>query len=359
MKYETDNDSKFEMLLGRIGKPDQAARTRALERQLQLTKPTGSLGRLEELSVWLAGIYGTEFPRVTGKAVIVCAGDHAVTLEGVSAYPSEVTPAMVINFLRGGAAVNAIAGVVDARVIVLDVGVNADLPEHPNLISNKIRRGAGNIMRESAMTREEAIRAILAGADAAARAIGDGANLLAAGDMGIGNTTPSAALTAWFTGLEPRTVTGRGTGADDTMLEKKIRTIELTLERLRKLEPKDALEVLAQIGGLEIAAMAGIMLECAASRIPVVIDGYIAGAAALVASKLEPKSVAFMTASHVSQELGHIVQLRYLKLEPLFDYGLRLGEGTGALLAFPVLEAAARTLSEMATFAEASVPDRE
>jgi nicotinate-nucleotide--dimethylbenzimidazole phosphoribosyltransferase len=350
---------ELETLFARIGEPNQAARTRVLERQAQLTKPTGSLGRLEELSVWLAGILVTEKPEISQKAVIVCAGDHDVTLEGVSAYPSEVTPAMVMNFLRGGAAVNAIAGVVNARVFVLDVGVNADLPEHPQLISNKIRRGSGNIVRESAMTRDEATRAILAGADAAARAIHDGANLLAAGDMGIGNTTPSAALTAWFTGLEPRAVTGRGTGADDAMLEKKIRAIELTLERLRKLEPKDALEVLAEIGGLEIAAMAGVMLECAASRIPVVIDGFIAGAAALVAAQLEPKSVAFMSASHVSQEPGHIAQLAHLKLEPLFDYGLRLGEGTGALLAFPVLEAAARTLSEMATFAEASVPDRE
>jgi nicotinate-nucleotide--dimethylbenzimidazole phosphoribosyltransferase len=350
---------ELEMLLARISEPDHAARTRALERQTQLTKPTGSLGRLEELSVWLAGIFGTEKPSISAKAVIVCAADHGVTLEGVSAYPSEVTPAMVMNFLHGGAAVNAIAKTVNARVRVLDVGVNADLPERSDLISNKIRRGTGNIVRESAMTLDEAIRAILAGANAATQAIQDGANLLAAGDMGIGNTTPSAALTAWFTGLEPRAVTGRGTGADDATLEKKIRAIELALERLRTLGPKDALEVLAEIGGLEIAAMAGIMLECAASRIPVVVDGFIAGAAALVAAQLEPKSVAFMTASHVSQEPGHIAQLRFLKLEPLFDYGLRLGEGTGALLAFPVIEAAARTLSEMATFAEASVPDRE
>jgi nicotinate-nucleotide--dimethylbenzimidazole phosphoribosyltransferase len=353
MKYE------LETLLARISEPDQAARTRALERQSQLTKPTGSLGKLEDLSVLLAGIYGTELPRVNGKAVIVCAGDHAVTLEGVSAYPSEVTPAMVMNFLHGGAAVNAIASVVDARVFVLDVGVNSDLPEDPNLISSKVRRGAGNIVRESAMTRDEATRAILAGASAAARAIQDGANLLAAGDMGIGNTTPSAALTAWFTGLKPRVVTGRGTGADDATLEKKIRAIELALERVRTLEHLDALGILAELGGLEIAAMAGVMLEAAVSRVPVVVDGFIAGAAALVASKLEPKSVAFMTASHVSQEPGHIAQLKHLNLEPLFDYRLRLGEGTGALLAFPVLEAAARTLSEMATFAEASVPDRE
>jgi nicotinate-nucleotide--dimethylbenzimidazole phosphoribosyltransferase len=352
-------NDELQTLLARIGEPNQAARTRALERQAQLTKPTGSLGRLEELSVWLAGILFTEKPEISQKAVIVCAGDHGVTLEGVSAYPSEVTPAMVMNFLHGGAAVNAIAGVVDARVFVLDVGVNSDLLEHPKLFSNKIRCGAGNIVHESAMTRDEATRAILGGADAASRAIRDGANLLAAGDMGIGNTTPSAALTAWFTGLEPRVVTGRGTGANDETLEKKIRAIELALERVRTLEQLDALGILAEIGGLEIAAMAGVMLECAASRIPVVIDGFIAGAAALIAAQLEPKSVAFMTASHVSQEPGHIAQLRHLKLEPLFDYGLRLGEGTGALLAFPVLEAAARTLSEMATFAEASVPDRE
>jgi nicotinate-nucleotide--dimethylbenzimidazole phosphoribosyltransferase len=352
-------NDKLQTLLARIGEPDQAARTRALERQSQLTKPTGSLGRLEELSVWLAGIFGTEKPEITEKAVLVCAADHGVTLEGISAYPSEVTPAMVMNFLHGGAAVNAIAKTVNAWVFVLDVGVNADLPEHSMLISKKVRRGTGNIVRESAMTRDEAVRAILAGANAASEEIRDGANLMAAGDMGIGNTTPSAALTAWFTGLEPRVVTGRGTGADDATLEKKIRAIELALERLRKLEPKDALEILAEIGGLEIAAMSGVMLECAASRIPVVIDGFIAGAAALIAAQLEPKSVAFMTASHVSREPGHIAQLRHLKLEPLFDYGLRLGEGTGALLAFPVLEAAVRTLTEMATFAEASVPNRE
>jgi nicotinate-nucleotide--dimethylbenzimidazole phosphoribosyltransferase len=352
-------NDELQTLLARIGEPDQAARTRALERQSQLTKPTGSLGRLEELSVWLAGIFGTEKPEITEKAVLVCAADHGVTLEGISAYPSEVTPAMVMNFLHGGAAVNAIAKTVNAWVFVLDVGVNADLPEHSMLISKKVRRGTGNIVRESAMTRDEAVRAILAGANAASEEIRDGANLMAAGDMGIGNTTPSAALTAWFTGLEPRVVTGRGTGADDATLEKKIRAIELALERLRKLEPKDALEILAEIGGLEIAAMSGVMLECAASRIPVVIDGFIAGAAALIAAQLEPKSVAFMTASHVSREPGHIAQLRHLKLEPLFDYGLRLGEGTGALLAFPVLEAAVRTLTEMATFAEASVPNRE
>jgi nicotinate-nucleotide--dimethylbenzimidazole phosphoribosyltransferase len=346
-------------LLSRIPEPDQDARKRALERQARLTKPPGSLGRLEDLSVWLAGVYGAEKPVVTGKAVIVCAGDHGVTTEGVSAYPSAVTPAMVMNFLGGGAAINAISRTVGARVYVLDAGVDADLPEHPDLISGKVRRGTGNIATEAAMTRLEAARAILAGARAARVAIDDGANLIAAGDMGIGNTTPSAAITAFITGFEPRSVTGRGTGVRDDGLERKVRAIERALERARNagLEIRDGLGLLEHLGGLEIAAMAGVMLQGAAMRVPVVVDGFIAGAAALVAVTLVPRVGAFLTASHRSQEPGHSAQLAWLQLEPLFDLGLRLGEGTGAALSMPLIEAAARTLTEMATFDQAGVPD--
>jgi nicotinate-nucleotide--dimethylbenzimidazole phosphoribosyltransferase len=346
-------------LISSITEPDQDAITRATERQSQLTKPPGSLGRLEGISIWLAGVYGSEKPMIHSKAVIVCAGDHGVTLEGVSAFPASVTPAMVMNFLGGGAAISAICRAVGARVYVLDAGVNADLPEHPDLISRKLRRGTGNIAVEPAMTRLEAAQTILAGAQVARTAIENGANLIAAGDMGIGNTTPSAAITAFITGFEPRSVTGRGTGVKDDALEKKIRVVERVLERARnaKLEPSDGLGILEHLGGLEIAAMVGVMLQGAASRVPVVVDGFIAGAAALIAVTLSPKVQAFLTASHRSQEPGHTAQLEWLKLEPLFDLNLRLGEGTGAALAMPLIESAARTLTEMATFSEASVPD--
>lgn len=352
------NPNVLQSLLSSIRELDSDASTRAQERQTQLTKPPGSLGRLEDLSGWLAGVYGTQKPVVRGKAVIVCAGDHGVTREGVSAFPSTVTPAMVVNFLGGGAAVSAIARTVGARVYVLDAGVDADLPDHPDLISAKVRRGTGNIAVEPAMTRLEAVQAIMAGAQAAQDAIQGGANLIAAGDMGIGNTTPSAAITALVTGHAPRTVTGRGTGVQDDALERKVRAVERALERARKagLEATDGLGLLEHLGGLEIAAMAGVMLQGAALRVPVVVDGFIAGTAALVAVALEPKSLAFLTASHVSQEPGHVTQLEHLRLEPLFDLRLRLGEGTGALLAMPILESAARTLSEMATFGEARVP---
>jgi nicotinate-nucleotide--dimethylbenzimidazole phosphoribosyltransferase len=351
---------QLEQLVDSITPTDQSARDRANVRQAQLTKPAGSLGKLEDISVWLAGIYATEKPVIAGKAVIVCAGDHGVTREGISAYPSEVTPAMVQNFLAGGAAVSAIARVVNARVLVLDVGVNADLPDHADLIKAKVRRGTGNIAREPAMTQLETAQAILAGANAAKLAIEAGANLLAAGDMGIGNTTPSAALTAWLTGKDVIEVTGRGTGIDVVTLSRKISIIELVLDNAREagLEPDDALAALEVMGGLEIAAMVGVMLQGASSKIPVIVDGFISGAAALVACAISSTAQEYLTASHVSQEPGHKIQLEHLKLEPLFDYGLRLGEGTGALLAMPVLEAAARTLTEMATFAEASVPNK-
>jgi nicotinate-nucleotide--dimethylbenzimidazole phosphoribosyltransferase len=354
--------NEFETLnaiISSIREPDQDARTRATERQMELTKPPGSLGKLEDISIWLSGLYGFERPVINGKAVIVCAADHGVTVEGISAFPASVTPAMVMNFLGGGAAISAISRAVGARVYVLDAGVNADLPEHPDLIAGKVRRGTGNIAIEPAMTRLEAAQTILAGARVARTAVQNGANLIAAGDMGIGNTTPSAAITAFITGHAAHAVTGRGTGVQDDALERKIRVVERSLSRARdaKLEVRDGLSLLEHLGGLEIAAMVGVMLQGAASRVPVVLDGFIAGAAALIAVTLSPKVGAFLTASHRSQEPGHTAQLEWLRLEPLFDLGLRLGEGTGAALAMPLIESAARTLTEMATFSEASVPD--
>jgi nicotinate-nucleotide--dimethylbenzimidazole phosphoribosyltransferase len=346
----------LESLWGRIEPLNEHAMEQARARQDQLTKPRGALGRLEAMSVWLAGVYGSARPVVRGKAVIVCAGDHGVTAEGVSPYPSAVTPAMVQNFLAGGAGINAIAKTVGARVHVVDVGVAADLEPHPQLIRAKIRPGTRNLMREAAMTRNEALRALEVGVEAARVALHEGANLIAAGDMGIGNTTASSALTAWFTGRPVREVVGRGTGAGDAMLEHKVQVIETALARV---QPSDALEALCEFGGLEIAAMAGVMLGAAAGRAAVIVDGFIAGAAAFVACNLEPQVREYLHASHVSREPGHRAQLEHLGLEPLFNLDLALGEGTGAALAMPMIEAAARTLAEMATFESAGVPDQD
>jgi nicotinate-nucleotide--dimethylbenzimidazole phosphoribosyltransferase len=343
-------------VIPRIEPLNETTMNAARARQSQLTKPRGALGRLEEISVWLAGVYGEDKPVVRGKAVIVCAGDHGVTEEGVSPYPSAVTPAMVMNFLSGGAGINTIAQTVGSRVYVVDVGVASELSAHPDLIRAKVRAGTRNLMREAAMTRDEALRAIEAGVEATRGAMHHGANLIAAGDMGIGNTTPSSVLTAWFTGKNAREVVGRGTGAGDEMLEHKIRVVETALARV---QPRDVLEALCEFGGLEIAAMTGVMLGAAAGRAAVIVDGFIAGAAAMVAVALEPRVRDYLHASHVSREPGHRAQLAWLQLEPLFDLGLALGEGTGAALAMPLLEAAARTLSEMATFESANVPDQD
>lgn len=345
----------LETLIARIAPLDQNAMQLTRARQDTLTKPRGALGRLEGISVWLAGVYGTERPVITGKAVIVCAGDHGVTVEGISPYPSAVTPAMVANFLAGGAGINAIAQTVGATVTVLDVGVATDLEPHPQLVITKIRRGTGNLMREAAMTRAEALAALLAGARAAQDAVQNSANLIAPGDMGIGNTTASSALTAWFTGLPVRELVGRGTGADDAMLERKILVIETALARVN---PKSALEALCEFGGLEVAAMAGVMIGAAASRATVIVDGLIAGAAALVATAIAPQVREYLHASHVGRERGHAAQLEFLHLEPLFALDLALGEGTGAALSMPIFEAAARTLTQMATFDSAAVPNK-
>lgn len=345
----------LETLVKTITPLDESAMNRALARQDTLTKPRGSLGRLEEISVWLAGVYGTEHPVITGKAVIVCAGDHGVTLEGVSPYPSAVTPAMVANFLSGGAGINAIAQTVGASVTVLDVGVAVDLEPHAQLVIVKVRRGTRNLMREAAMTKAEALEALLAGVAAAQTAIKNGANLIAPGDMGIGNTTSSSALTAWFTGQPVRELVGRGTGASDEMLERKIAVIETALARVN---PESELDGLCEFGGLEIAAMAGVMLGAAASGAAVIVDGLIAGAAALVAVGIAPPVRAYLHASHVGRERGHKAQLEFLDLEPLFALDLALGEGSGAALSMPIFESAARTLTQMATFDGAGVPDK-
>ncbi|BCV23886.1 nicotinate-nucleotide--dimethylbenzimidazole phosphoribosyltransferase [Gelria sp. Kuro-4] len=336
-----------------IGLLDQEAMAAAQRRLDSLTKPRGSLGVLEELAVRLAGITGQALPEVKNKVVIVMAGDHGVTEEGVSAYPSEVTAQMVQNFVNGGAAVNVLARQAGARVVVADMGVCAEL-NFPTVLPWKVRRGTANMARGPAMSREEAVTALERGSTLAEQEIDQGADLIATGDMGIGNTTAGSAILAAFSGLPVAKLTGRGTGVDDRRLRLKVETVERALA-VNRPDPRDALDVLTKVGGLEIAGLAGVILGCAARRVPVIIDGFISGAAALVAGKLEPRAREFMIASHLSEEPGHRYMLALLDLKPLLQMRMRLGEGTGAVLAMHLLEAACRIMREMATFDSAGV----
>jgi nicotinate-nucleotide--dimethylbenzimidazole phosphoribosyltransferase len=336
---------------------DSDAQAAALARQNMLTKPQGSLGRLEALSVQLAAISGKPRPSVTRKAVIVMAGDHGVAAEGVSAYPAEVTPQMVLNFVHGGAAINVLARQAQARVVVVDVGVAADLPPVPGLELRKVARGTQNMAKGPAMTRAQAEAALQVGMDVVGAEIAKGLDLVATGDMGIGNTSPSAAIVSVMTGRPVAQVTGRGTGVDDAGLARKVAIIERALA-VNQPDPKEALDVLCKVGGLEIAGLAGVILGAAAQRVPVVIDGFISGAAALMAAGLQPAVKPYLIAAHQSVEIGHRAALEWLGLRPVFDLDLRLGEGTGAALAFHVIEASARVLNEMATFADAGVSEK-
>jgi nicotinate-nucleotide--dimethylbenzimidazole phosphoribosyltransferase len=333
---------------------DEQAMASAQARQAVLTKPQRSLGRLEALSVQLAGITGQPLPWVDRKAVIVLAGDHGVVAEGVSAYPSEVTAQMVLNFLRGGAAINVLARQAGARVIVADVGVAADLPDDPRLLSRKIAHGTANFAHGPAMSREQAVRAVETGFDIVTDELEQGLDLVATGEMGIGNTTPASAITAVYTGLPVAGVTGRGTGVDDAGLARKIDVIERALA-LRRPDPADPLGVLAAVGGFEIGAIAGVCLGAAAHRVPVVVDGFISAAGALIAATLCPATRSYLIASHLSVERGHSPLWEALGLRPLLEMDLRLGEGTGAVLAMHLVEAACRILAEMATFDDAGV----
>jgi nicotinate-nucleotide--dimethylbenzimidazole phosphoribosyltransferase len=288
-------------------------------------------------------------------AVVVCAGDHGVLARGVSPWPIELTAAMVENFCAGGAAVNAIARTVGARVSVLDVGVASDLDRHPLLRGAKVRRGTDDLSEGPAMGREEAARAVLAGAGIAGELVeSGGVDLLVSGDMGIGNTTPAACLIAACTGRPAGEATGRGTGIDDATLERKIRIVEEALD-LHRPDPSDPIGTLAALGGLEHAALVGLILAGAVYGIPVLLDGVVSNSAALVARALAPNSVDYMIAGHLSAEPGARVALEKLGLEPLLDLNMRLGEGTGGLLAVPLVQAAARTLGEMATLDEAGI----
>ena len=344
-------------LIAAIPQPDAAAMRAAQERQDVLTKPQGSLGRLERLSIQLAGIMGTPRPRITHKVITVMAGDHGVVAEGVSAYPQEVTPQMVYNFLRGGAAINVLARHVGARVVVVDMGVAADLEPHPDLVDKKVAKGTANIARGPAMTREQALQAVLNGASVVKAEIDKGLDILGTGDMGIGNTTPSAAIAAAITGRAPAEIVGRGTGVDDAGLARKVAAVQRALA-VNRPDPHDGLDVLAKVGGFEIGGLAGAILAAAARRKPIIIDGFISTAAALIAVTLAPQVRPFLIAAHRSQEKGHRIMLDWLGLEPVLDLDLRLGEGTGAALAINIVDAACKILDEMATFGEAGVSEK-
>ncbi|HQP25671.1 MAG TPA: nicotinate-nucleotide--dimethylbenzimidazole phosphoribosyltransferase [Smithellaceae bacterium] len=337
---------------------DRLAAQQARARQNSLTKPPGSLGRLEEISIQLAGMKADPLPNVDRKAVIIMAADHGVALEGVSAFPAEVTPQMVMNFLSGGAAINVLARQAGAGVTIVDIGVAADFdPALTGLWHRKVARGTHNMAKGPAMTRADAEKALACGMDVLAEVAKKGLDLIATGEMGIGNTTPSSAIISVMTGLPVVKVTGRGTGLDDAGINRKIRVIENAIA-VNRPDPENALDVLSKVGGLEIAGLAGVMIAAASRRIPIVVDGFISSAAAMIAVGLVPDVRNYLLSGHQSVEIGHQAMLRHLGLTPLIDLDLRLGEGTGAVLAFHLIEAASRILREMATFAEAGVSDK-
>jgi nicotinate-nucleotide--dimethylbenzimidazole phosphoribosyltransferase len=357
----TAADGPFATAWALVGSPDEAAAGQAREHHSQLTKPAGSLGRVEALGIQLAAIAGFDPPpSPRPAAVAVFAGDHGVLAEGVTPWPQEVTGQMVANFVAGGAAINVLARQAGASVTVIDVGVAGELGAlgldgAPNLLSRKVRAGTADLATHAAMTVDEARRALDVGAEVAARLVADGARALVTGEMGIGNTTPSAALIAALLARPPAEITGRGTGIDDVMLQRKIAVIEQALARVPARA--DPVRLLAEVGGLEIAALAGFIVGGASHRVPVVVDGVIAGAALLVAHALCPRVLPFVIAGHRSSEPGATAVLDHLELEPVLDLGLRLGEGSGACLALGVIEAAALVLQEMATFDSAAVKE--
>jgi nicotinate-nucleotide--dimethylbenzimidazole phosphoribosyltransferase len=348
----------LQQVLSRIQAPDRQLLAKAQSRLDRLTKPLGSLGRLEELAARYVMISGELKPNVPRGAVFTFASDHGVSMEGVSAYPREVTPQMVLNFMRGGAGVNVLARHASVDVRVVDIGVAYDFGTVSGLIQKKIMYGTKNLLVEPAMTRAQAEQAVEVGIDLATQAAQEGIGLIGTGDMGIGNTTPSAAITAVMTGRPVAEVTGRGTGIDDAGHARKVAVIQQALN-LHRPDRTDAFDVLSKVGGLEIAGLAGLMLGAAAARVPVVLDGFIAGAAALIAVRLQPRCRDYLIASHRSVERGHQAILNSLSLKPLLDLDLRLGEGTGACLGMGLVFAAIKIYSEMATFDEAGVSERE
>lgn len=330
---------------------------KARKRLDMLTKPQGSLGRLEEFAARLVAITEDLTPKLDRKVIFTFAGDHGVADEGVSAFPKEVTPQMVFNFLRGGAGINVLAGHAGAEVVVIDIGVDFDFRGADGLVSKKVVRGTGNMRRGPAMTRQEAEDCIKVGIETALEYSRMGYKIFGTGEMGIANTTPSSAIASVLTGNPVSAVTGRGTGITDDGLSHKIRVIEDSIA-LNRPDPSDPIDVLAKVGGAEIGGIAGLILGAASERIPVVVDGFISTAGALIACCLEPKTKDYMFAAHNSVEQGHRALLNKIGLTPILDLGLRLGEGTGAALAMMLIEGGLKIYKEMATFGDAGVSEK-
>ena len=346
---------------GPLDEPAMAAASAILD---SLTKPPGSLGRLESIAIWLAGVTGDPRPRLDRRSIVVAAADHGVTRQGVSAYPSEVTAQMVANFLAGGAAINVLATRVGASVTVLDVGVAGEIPGGApsdaggaRYVSRRIRAGTDDLSVGAAMSRAEAVESVAIGLELVEALRTEGVALIGIGEMGIGNTTAASAVTAAMSGAAPATVTGFGTGIDDETRARKIAVVEAALA-FHRPDPTDPIGVLATVGGLEIGALVGVILGAVGARIPIVLDGFITGSAALLADGLAPGIGSRMLAAHRSLEPGHGVILERLAMDPLLHLGLRLGEGTGAALAFVLIDAAVAIRDGMATFSSASVSGR-
>ena len=346
------------MIFPQVPEVYQQKREEAAARQYALTKPRGSMGYLEDLSIEIAGMTGMIAPELKNRSVFLMAADHGIAREGVSPYPSEVTAQMVMNFLNNGAAVNVLSRQAVSDVCIVDIGVNYDFPDLPGLVRRKISHGTANMLREPAMTREEAEAALQVGMDVLNEAADHGLQMAAIGEMGIGNTTAASAITAVLCGKAVREVTGRGTGLDDTGLEKKIGIIEEVL-RNRAPDPADPMDVLCKVGGLEIAGMAGVAIAAAARRIPLVMDGLISTSAAALADALVPGVRNYLIAGHRSPEIGHRYLLEKLGKYPLLQLNMRVGEGTGAVLAFHLIDASLNILRDMATFETAGISDKE
>ena len=346
--------TKLSQTIQRIESPDKSLIEETQRRLDNLTKPVGSLGRLESLACRLVAVTGKRNPTFRQKRILVLAADHGVVAEGVSAYPQEVTAQMVANFLNGGAAINVLARQAGAKVVVADFGVASDLPAHAGLVSRKIGYGTRNFLREPAMSREQAIAAVEAGIELVEGEIAAGADLIGAGEMGIGNTTAASAVTAVMTGASVAQVTGYGAGINVAQRDHKIAVIQQAIEH-RQPNANDPLDVLTKLGGFEIGGIAGVFLGAVAHRVPAIVDGFISTAGALIAVGLCPSVAESLFCAHSSAESGHVYAMKSLGLTPLLDLGLRLGEGTGAALAMPLFEMSARVLAEMASFDSAGV----
>lgn len=349
---------RLQETIAKIKKPDLGLMKQVQARLDSLTKPRGSLGRLEELAKQIVSITANLSPRIEKKAIIIMTADHGVVEESISAYPGEVTPQMVYNFLNGGAAINVLARHIGAEVLIVDVGVAVDFQEHQSLMLEKIDYGTKNMVKGPAMTDEQAVKSLEVGIEAAEKLIKKGYDIIATGDMGIGNTTASSAIAAVICRTDVESVTGYGTGIDDRCLENKINVIKKAIS-VNKPDAADGIDVLSKVGGFEIGGIAGIILGCASGRTPVVIDGFISGAGALIAAAISPDSTNYMIASHCSSEKGHRIVLDRLGLKPLFDFDMRLGEGTGAAIGISIIEASVKILNEMATFSQAGVSEKK